>query len=222
VKRTRDEWEQHIREKLLPMVRRQARSLAGRNPSVAVSDLESSGGEALARYLKGYKRGDGDVEEGAYGYVRWAMLDTIRKTLKTFTREAPSGDYLRPVVQPDYESEQERVDAFLRADEESDRAALLRDLRLQGASYAAAQLHAAQRGEEDVVALHHLARGAEAMRRAADELDERERTVYRLWFQEEQKLEDIGKQLKVDVRTVQRIADRIREKLAEKLVPLVA
>ncbi len=203
------------------LVGRQAERIARFNPSVDESDLVSAGNEALVDAAVAYRPQDGEFEKYAFCRVRGAMLDVVRRSMRSFGRERRHEQVMRPTRDPVYKTLEEATAATFAASETPMIDRVNRELELQAAAFTAAELEQEERASDDVVDVHHRELALRTLREAAEELGERERAVYVALYREERPVLEVAQSLKLSRRTITRIIEQIREHLTLRLRPLL-
>ncbi len=211
--------EQALVAEAQPMVPRLAAEFARRNVSVHVSDFESAGNEAIVLCIDRYRPEYGTFEQFAFLRVRGAMLDAARKALRQLSRERARAGPLAAVQRED---EPQDISSLFQQEQEDHRDRLVRDLRLQVASFTAAELEAPDTSEDAVVDTHARAEALRAIRSAVEEMPSNEQAVYRHVYIDEIPFAEAASAIGIEERSVHRISARIRRKLVEKLEPVVS
>ncbi len=202
----------------LVVVRTLARVFAKQWPGVHESDFVSTGHEAVVNAAMRFDPDQGVLFEKFARHSIWgAMLDLahretfiVRRTLQGIARAASETVEIEPSAdswfEPSPVPERSEVLANLRA-----RAAELVAVAFAGGTQALTAEDAVIEEEERRSTLTRLRHGL------AD-LDEKERAFVRAYYEEEETLEAIATRMGVVKRTVQRLHDRIKVKLAGALM----
>ncbi len=209
--------EQRLVEQAQPMVRALARLVRRRFPEIPLEDFVSTGAEEAARVAPLYDPSLGvPFDVFAFKRVRGNML---RKTpaeafgkLHIVIKRALSADVEPPPSEL-------TLDEALEDSPEKARARAVAWAKKQAAGMLVAALHA--RTEEATPEAPSTARektqtGA-VLSRALSGLDDDEQYFVKRYYHDEQPFEVIAGELGVVKRTVTRMHDRIKEKLAERL-----
>jgi len=204
-------------ERGLIVVRMLARTFAYQWPKVPESDFVSVGHEAVVKAAARFDPKRGVVFERFAELSVWgAMLDLahhetfmVRGTLKGIAR----------ALSQHVEMEQS-PDAWLDEPAGPAKDEVLSNLRGRAAELVAAAFAGGTKGltaEDIVIEEEEQRRTLGALRQGLDDLNEDERTFIRMYYEEGVLLEDIAKRRGVVVRTVYRMHDRIKAKLAKAL-----
>jgi RNA polymerase sigma factor (sigma-70 family) len=187
-------------------------------PRAREEDLRSVGHETLVTRSLSYDATVGATfETYVYKPVYFSMLDHAHKL--TFGEDAGINALLRvaraTAAEPDEDAEITRT----RVSPEENRRAYERDMKERAAALLAAYAVTPRTPEQELIDAEQHRRSDRLVRQVIDQAPERERTLFRMLYEDGATLKQLGEALACSERHAQRIHDQLKERLRRAFVP---
>lgn len=211
--------EQALVKEAYPIVHAAARMYARRFAGISEDELRSAGYEALLGVVKRHDPAKGSFVEFAKRSVYGAVLDAcfaIRGWRRRGLDLVRAFQHRHP-LQAD--ASPKSLEAVMAGSDEQPRASAVETLRSRAAALAALLIVSdPPHEEEELVARETYDRSLRALSAVLERLEPQERTVVHGIYWERRTLGEIAGSLGVSQKTVQRLAERSREKLRAALL----